>query len=175
MWRKLYLGYFLDARQYITQYRSIFNKIFDSLKKWLSWLILCPLHMCKPLKVIVHNVCILSVLLENLWITDTSLGTLEKFHCSSDLPNIKYNCAVLLIVLVTIIFIVMVTTIVKPSENILISSKKIEFTELTARVLRVIWKVKAIFTTDYYEVLFGSFLPFIFFVQFKINELSKTR
>ena len=132
MWRKLYLGYFLDARQYITQYRSIFNKIFDSLKKWLSWLILCPLHMCKPLKVIVHNVCILSVLLENLWITDTSLGTLEKFHCSSDLPNIKYNCAVLLIVLVTIIFIVMVTTIVKPSENILISSQKIEFTELTA-------------------------------------------
>ena len=31
----------------------------------------------------------------NLWISETSLSKLEKFQCSSDLPNIKYNCALL--------------------------------------------------------------------------------
>ena len=34
-------------------------------------------------------------LLENLWISEPSLGILEKFQRSSALPNIKYNCAVL--------------------------------------------------------------------------------
>ena len=34
-------------------------------------------------------------LLENLWISEPSLGILEKFQRSSDLPNIKYNCALL--------------------------------------------------------------------------------
>ena len=34
-------------------------------------------------------------LLENLWISEPSLGILEKFQHSSDLPNIKYNCALL--------------------------------------------------------------------------------
>ena len=34
-------------------------------------------------------------LLENLWISEPSLGILEKFQCSSALPNMKYNCAVL--------------------------------------------------------------------------------
>ena len=34
-------------------------------------------------------------LLENLWILGPSLGILEKFQCSSALPNIKYNCAIL--------------------------------------------------------------------------------
>ena len=34
-------------------------------------------------------------LLENLWISWASLGILEKFQCSSVLPNVKYNCAVL--------------------------------------------------------------------------------
>ena len=33
--------------------------------------------------------------LENLWISEPSLGILEKFQRSSALPNIKYNCAVL--------------------------------------------------------------------------------
>ena len=34
-------------------------------------------------------------LLENLWISEASLGILEKFQCSSALPNIKYNYVVL--------------------------------------------------------------------------------
>ena len=34
-------------------------------------------------------------LLENLWISEPSLGTLEQFQYSLALPNIKYNCAVL--------------------------------------------------------------------------------
>ena len=34
-------------------------------------------------------------LLENLWISEPSLGILEKFRHSSALPNIKYNCVVL--------------------------------------------------------------------------------
>ena len=34
-------------------------------------------------------------LLKNLWISGASLGTLEKFQCSSAAPNIKYNCATL--------------------------------------------------------------------------------
>ena len=34
-------------------------------------------------------------LLENLWISEPSLGILEKFQQSLALPNIKYNCAVL--------------------------------------------------------------------------------
>ena len=34
-------------------------------------------------------------LLENLWISEPSLGILEKFQRSSALPNIKYNCVVL--------------------------------------------------------------------------------
>ena len=34
-------------------------------------------------------------LLENLLISEPSLGILEKFQCSSALPNIKYNRAVL--------------------------------------------------------------------------------
>ena len=33
-------------------------------------------------------------LLENLWISEPSLGIMEKFQCSLTLPNIKYNCAV---------------------------------------------------------------------------------
>ena len=31
----------------------------------------------------------------NLWISEPSSGILEKFQCSSALPNIKYNCVVL--------------------------------------------------------------------------------
>ena len=31
-------------------------------------------------------------LLENLWISEHSLGVLEKFQRSSALPKIKYNC-----------------------------------------------------------------------------------
>ena len=31
----------------------------------------------------------------NLWISEASLSKLEKFQCSSALPNIKYNCAIL--------------------------------------------------------------------------------
>ena len=31
----------------------------------------------------------------NLWISEASLSRLEKFQCSLDLPNIKYNCAIL--------------------------------------------------------------------------------
>ena len=31
----------------------------------------------------------------NLSISGTSLSQLEKFQCSSDLPNIKYNCTIL--------------------------------------------------------------------------------
>ena len=34
-------------------------------------------------------------LLENLWISEPSLGILEKFQHSSALPNIEYNCALL--------------------------------------------------------------------------------
>ena len=34
-------------------------------------------------------------LFENLWISEPSLGILEKFQRSSALPNIKYNCAAL--------------------------------------------------------------------------------
>ena len=34
-------------------------------------------------------------LLENLCISEPSLGILEKFQRSSALPNIKYNCVVL--------------------------------------------------------------------------------
>ena len=34
-------------------------------------------------------------LLENLWISEPSLGILEKFQRSSAVPNIKYNCALL--------------------------------------------------------------------------------
>ena len=37
-------------------------------------------------------------LLENLWISEPFLGILEKFQCSSALPNIKYNCAVLFMI-----------------------------------------------------------------------------
>ena len=33
-------------------------------------------------------------LLENLWISEPSLGILEKFQRSSALPIIKYNCVV---------------------------------------------------------------------------------
>ena len=36
-------------------------------------------------------------LLENLWISESSLGILEKFQCSSALPNIRYNCAVIIL------------------------------------------------------------------------------
>ena len=35
------------------------------------------------------------LLLENLCISEPSLGILEKFQCSLALPNIKYNCVVL--------------------------------------------------------------------------------
>ena len=35
-------------------------------------------------------------MLENLWISKLSLCILEKFQRSSALPNIKYNCAILL-------------------------------------------------------------------------------
>ena len=34
-------------------------------------------------------------LLENLWISGASLCLLEKFQCSSAIPNMKYNCAIL--------------------------------------------------------------------------------
>ena len=34
-------------------------------------------------------------LLENLWISEPSLGILEKFQGSLTLPNIKYACVVL--------------------------------------------------------------------------------
>ena len=34
-------------------------------------------------------------LLENLWISEPSLGILEKFQRSSALPSMKYNCVVL--------------------------------------------------------------------------------
>ena len=36
-------------------------------------------------------------LFENLWISETSLGMLEKFKCSLALPNIKYNFVVLVL------------------------------------------------------------------------------
>ena len=41
-------------------------------------------------------------LLENLWISESSLGILEKFQRSSDLPNIKYNCVLLFLYWVSI-------------------------------------------------------------------------
>ena len=43
-------------------------------------------------------------LLENLSISEPSLGILQNFQCRSALPNIKYNCAVLFLTQVNYLF-----------------------------------------------------------------------
>ena len=43
-------------------------------------------------------------LLENLSISEPSLGILQNFQCRSALPNIKYNCAVLFLRQVNYLF-----------------------------------------------------------------------
>ena len=44
-------------------------------------------------------------LLENLLISEPSKGIMENFQCSSALPNIKYNCVVLFLSQLYILFI----------------------------------------------------------------------
>ena len=43
-------------------------------------------------------------LLENLSISEPSLGILQNFQCRSALPNIKYNCVVLFLKQVNYLF-----------------------------------------------------------------------
>ena len=65
----------------------------------------------------------------NLWISEASLSQLEKFQCSSALPNIKYNCAILFLCqmyrsfVYALKYIFSYTTIIKPSQNWLVFSK----------------------------------------------------
>ena len=44
----------------------------------------------------------------NLWILEASLSQLEKFQLSSALPDIKYNCAILFLCEMYIMFIMVV-------------------------------------------------------------------
>ena len=65
----------------------------------------------------------------NLWISEASTGVLEKFQCSSDLPNANYNCVVLFLGQVYWLFIYAAkyisshTTIVNCNQNFWILSK----------------------------------------------------
>ena len=61
-------------------------------------------------------------LLENLGISEASLGVLDKFKCGSAVPNIKYNCSVFFETNVLIIYVCFQiyfsqTTIVKIIQN----------------------------------------------------------
>ena len=77
-------------------------------------------------------------LLENLWISEPSLGILEKFQRSSDLPNIKYNCVLLFLNQLYWVFIYeskyifSYTPMLKCEQKLLILSFKEEITEVPA-------------------------------------------
>ena len=59
-------------------------EILQYIKGWLWYL-----------KIFQQEVVLAMCFAGNLWISEASFGKLEKFQCSSALPNLKYNCAVL--------------------------------------------------------------------------------
>ena len=111
----------------------------------------------------------------NLWISETSRSKLEKIQCSSVLPSIKYNCTVLFLnplywlLICTSEFIFPQTTIVKPSQNFLISCKTKELTELSAG------RIFPFTRKSFYRIFLSLFLKGHLHIEQKTEPGRQTR